>query len=135
MNPAGQVLGVLLVIAGLVGAGFIWGHVSRNDEVAALVAQRNEKTREAEGATATVTGLKHTLAEAASARQAQARKTEEELARRGDRIAALERDALRRHTTMLKRIDQDANCDALRRLPVCAAVADGLWGAQAAGKD
>lgn len=135
MNPAGQALGVLLVIAGLVGAGFIWGDVSRNDEVAALVAQRNEKVREAEGANATVTTLKASIRQAKVEREAQARKAQEELARRGDRIAALERDAQRRHNNMLKRIDQDANCDALRRLPVCAAVADGLWGAQAAGKD
>ena len=135
MTPAGQLIGILLVIAGLFGAGYGTGHAARGGEVDAKQAQVDllegqllaEKVR-ADGNATALTSLKTTLRDERERRAAMQRATVEELAGLADRVAALSLTAERFQQDIRKKAANDEECIALRDLPVCGAVADGLWG-------
>jgi hypothetical protein len=65
-------------------------------------------------------------------RQALQQAATDALATRGERIAALARAAARKQSLLRQATTDDQTCAALRDLPVCAAVADRLWGDLAA---
>lgn len=135
MTLAGQMAGVLLVIAGLFGAGFAAGHTSRQNEIDTL--EQSLRTRESElqaqtiradGEAATLAAFKDTLNQERARRTAMQRTAEAELSSLTQRVAALTRAAANHENEVRKKANNDEDCSALRALPVCGAVADGLWG-------
>ena len=130
MNLAGQIIGVILVIGGLVGAGVYFGHGSRDEEVENLELKVQAETLRADGQTATLRSLKAKLVEERIRRQQMQTTAEAELAALAGRVAALSRAAERFENDLRKKASNDEDCTALRAQPVCAAVADGLWGRQ-----
>ena len=129
------------VVAFLVGAvlglwiGHGWGGSTRADEVAdlqgklgAMTGERNLARELANGNASQLTSLRQTLDNERRTRQAQQALAREEMGKRDTRIAALSDAAKRRAETITKKAEADEDCDALRRLPVCAAVAERLWG-------
>lgn len=135
VNITGQIIGVILVIAGLVGGGAVIGHESRNKEVSGLEAkvetlgaEKNAETMRANGEVATLRSLKETLRLERERRNQIALAAAEELAVRADRIAQLELAAQQRQQRIKTEASNDENCAALTSIPVCAAVADRLWG-------
>jgi len=143
VNITGQIVGVILVIAGLVGGGAVIGHESRNGEVSdleakvnALDAEKNAETLRANGEAETLRTLKETLRLERERRNKIALAAAEELVARADRITQLALAAQKRQQRIKTEASNDENCAALTRLPVCAAVADRLWGDPAAtGQD
>lgn len=133
MNITGQIVGVLLVIAGLFGAGALAGRHSRQDDIDTLTLEVQAQTLRADGETAALRSLKAKLVEERVRRSKMQRTAEAELAALSGRVAALSRAAERFETDLRKKASNDEDCAALRALPVCAAVADGLWGATATG--
>lgn len=135
MTPGGQLLGIVLLITGLFGLGFVGGRYSRGIEIDAKQIEINllegqllaEKVR-ADGNANALTSLKTTLRDERERRAAMQRATTEELAGLADRVAALSLTAERFQQDIRKKAANDEECTALRDLPVCAAVADGLWG-------
>jgi hypothetical protein len=127
MNPAGQIIGVLLVIAGLMGAGALLGRHSRQDEIDLLKLEVQAQTLRADGEASTLKGLKSTLQAERDRRAQMQRAAADELAALTDRVAALTRAAERTETDIRTKANHDEDCAALRDLAVCAAVADGLW--------
>ncbi|MGH8053575.1 MAG: hypothetical protein ACREP4_06620 [Stenotrophomonas sp.] len=135
MNLGGQIVGVFLVLAALIGGGAAIGHASRNGEVADLVAQvekldaeKSAETLRANGEVATLRTLKETLRSERERRNRIGLLAQEELATRADRIAGLKLKAEQLQQRIKTEASNDENCNALRRLPVCAAIADRLWG-------
>ena len=141
MTPAGQMIGIVLVIASLIGIGFGAGRYSRGIEIDAKQIEINllegqllaEKVR-ADGNATALTSFKDTLRDERERRARMQRATAEELAGLAGRVAALTLAAERYHQDIRKKASNDEECAVLRDLPVCGAVADGLWGrASAAG--
>lgn len=115
--------------------GHGWGGSARADEVADLRGQLGTVTGErnlarelANGNASQLTSLRQTLDNERRTRQAQQAVALEELRKRDARIAALTDAAKRRAETINKKAEADEDCADLRRLPVCAAVAERLWG-------
>lgn len=139
MTPAGQMIGIVLVIAGLIGIGVIGGRASRRIEIDAKQIEINllegkllAETVRANGNATALTSLKTTLQDERERRARMQRATAEELAGLADRVAALTLAAERFEQDIRKKASNDEECTALRSLPVCGAVADGLWGRAAA---
>ena len=141
MTPAGQMIGIVLVIASLIAIGFGGGRYSRGIEIDAkqteinlLEGQLLAETVRANGNATALTSLKGTLQEERARRARMQRAIEEELAGLAARMAALAIAAERYEQDLRKKASNDEECAVLRDLPVCGAVADGLWGrAPAAG--
>ncbi len=140
MNTAAAAV-VGLVLALLLGsgvglwAGHGWGKSKRADEVVELTRQLATVTGERDAAhriannnAANVTSLREMLRQARERAASMQRIAEQELEARAERIAALEAAGQRRHTTIFQKATNDEECAPLRDLPVCAAVADRLWG-------
>lgn len=132
MNLTGQIVGVLLVIAGLFGVGVIAGRHSRQDDIDTLKLEVQAQTLRADGEAATLRSLKAKLVEERARRAEMQRTAEAELAALAGRVAELTRTAERFETTLRKKASNDEDCAALRMQPVCAPLADGLWGDAAA---
>lgn len=135
MTPAGQMIGIVLVIAGLIGIGVVGGRASRGIEIDAKQTEINllegkllAETVRADGNATALTSLKTTLREERERRARMQRATEQELAGLAGRVAALTLAAERFQNDIRKKASNDEACNALRDLPVCSAVADGLWG-------
>lgn len=115
--------------------GHGWGKSARADEVADLqgklgtvTGERNLARELANGNASQLTSLRETLAAERKRREAQQQLALEEMGKRDARIAALTDAANRRAETITKKAQADEDCADLRRLPVCAAVAERLWG-------
>jgi hypothetical protein len=115
--------------------GHGWGKSDGADEVATLRGQlgtmtgdRNLAREIANGNASQLTSLRQTLDNERRTRQAQQARALEEMGKRDARIAALTEAANRRAETITKKAQADEDCADLRRLPVCAAVAERLWG-------
>lgn len=130
MNLTGQIIGVVLVIGSLVGSGYYFGHGSRDDEVEKLELEVQAQMLRADGETATLRSLKGKLVEERMRRAQMQRAAESELGELAGRVAALSRAAERFENDLRKKASNDEDCTVLRAQPVCAAVADGLWGRQ-----
>lgn len=134
-----------LIALGLFGGGLYighaWGQNSRAGEVltlttdkAALVGQRDAAQQLANDNASSLTSLRATLKSERERRDAMRRAAADELARRAERIAILERASINRKTSLAKEAAADEDCAVLRNLPVCAAVADRLWGEPATAR-
>lgn len=75
-----------------------------------------------------LTSLRKTLSAERDRLQQQEQAAQAELAARASRIAQLQQAADKRLDTITRKANQDEDCAALRTLPVCAAVAERLWG-------
>lgn len=128
MTPAGQVAGIVLVLVALVGGGAVIGRQSRDAEVAQLIQERDATFAHANRQAETLTNIKATLRDERERRSRIERAIQQELADRAERIAKLEVAAERRRQKINTEATKDENCTALRHMPVCAAIADGLWG-------
>lgn len=132
---------LILIAAALLGGavglwiGHGWGKSASAGEVASLskkngqlqgdlVVARNTAQANADA----LTSLKSTQKAELDRRQAIERANQAELAKRAARIAALERDADNRFRNITEKANADEDCAALRTVPVCAAVAERLWG-------
>ena len=132
------------VLGGALGLwiGHGWGKSAGADERVALAAQlgelqgklgtmtgeRNLARELANGNASQLTSLRATLAAERKRREDQQQLALEELGKRDARIAALTDAARSRIETITKKAEADEDCADLRRLPVCAAVAERLWG-------
>lgn len=132
MNLTGQIVGVLLIIGGLFGAGFYYGHGSRDDDIDTLNLKVQAQKLRADGETATLRSLKAKLVDERVRRAQMQRTAESELAGLAGRVAALSRASERFENDLRKKVSNDEDCTALRAQPVCSTVADGLWGRPAA---
>lgn len=126
-SGAGKALLVLAVLLVLVGAGAFAGYQYRDDEVARLEAERNATFAHANRQAETLTTIKATLREERERRNRLAQAAQQELADRAERIAQLEVAAEKRRQKITTEVMKDEDCTALRSLPVCRAMADGLW--------
>jgi len=126
-----------LLVGGALGLwiGHGWGKSSAADELAELRGQLGTVTGErnlarelADGNASQLTSLRKTLDNERRIRQAQQQLALEELGKRDARIAALNDAAKRRAETITQKAKADEDCADLRRLPVCAVVAERLWG-------
>lgn len=135
-----QLTGIVALIALALGLwiGHAWGGSDRADEVAALTVQVATLTGERDAAretaatnAASLAGIKDSLRRE-RARQSELRKAADaELVARATRIGQLEKANTELQIKIRNKVQNDEDCDALARLPVCRAVVDGLWGAQA----
>ncbi len=132
MNPAGQIAGVVLVVGALVGGGAVLGYQSRDGQVRVLQQKLHAETSRANGSDETLVTIKGLLAAERQRRNEMQQAVAEELSARADRIAQLQAAVERRRNTINTEASQDEDCHALRRLPVCTALARGLWGDPAA---
>jgi hypothetical protein len=128
MNPAGQLIGLVLVIALLFGSGVLSGRKSRQPEIDLLNTAVTTQTLRADNANLTLQGLKTTLTEERARRARMQQAADEELAGLTKTVAALTLAAERNEQDIRKKALKDEDCTVLRDLPVCGAVADGLWG-------
>jgi len=125
---AGQIIGILLVLASLVGGGVVIGRQSRDDDVKQLTAERDAALLHANAQAETLATIKATLREERERRNRIEQAAQQELAARADRIAQLEVAAARRRQTLTAEASKHEDCNALRLIPVCAALSDGLYG-------
>lgn len=130
-SGAGKALLVLAALLLLVGGGAFAGYQYRDDEVARLAAERNAAFAHANRQAETLASIKATLREERERRTRLAQAAQQELADRAERIAQLEVAAEKRRQKITTEVIKDEDCIALRRMPVCAALADGLWGSPA----
>lgn len=128
-------IAVVIAFAGGVWVGHGWGESSQADEVndlndqVATLTQERDDARSAASSSANVTAsLRDSLKSERESRLAQQKAAAAELSARDDRIAKLERQAATRRQALADKVKADENCTALRTLPVCAALARGLWG-------
>ncbi|MCD7099103.1 hypothetical protein LRX76_11795 [Stenotrophomonas sp. MMGLT7] len=128
---------ILVLVAFLVGVwiGRGWGQSDQGDEVTRLTGELTALSRDLATARSTATGnadaakaLRDSLKTERDQRLAQQRAAAAELDARAGRIAQLERKAAQRRAALKAKVETDEDCTALRRMPVCAALADGLWG-------
>lgn len=142
-RPRGAVdLLLALAVAAFLAGGALglwighgWGKSARADEVADLqgklgtvTGERNLARELANGNASQLTSLRETLAAERKRRETQQQLALEEMGKRDARIATLTDEAKRRAETINKKAKADEDCADLRRLPVCAAVAERLWG-------
>lgn len=132
LTPTVQLVGWVLVIAGLFAVGVVYGRDSRQDEIDALQRDVQVQTLRADGEAATLRSLKAKLVEERVRRAEMQRSAEAELARLAGRVAELTRASERFEASLRKKASNDEDCTPLRALPVCAPLADGLWGDAAA---
>lgn len=140
MNPAlmpmfvragggfGKVLLALAVSLTLFAGGVVIGYQSRDREVDRLAAERDATLLHANAQAETLATIKATLREERERRNRIEQAAQQELAARADRIAQLEVAAERRRRTLTAEASKHEDCNALRRIPVCAALSDGLYG-------
>lgn len=124
-------LGAVLLfalLAGAFGAGWYFGADSKSQEAIELGKSLGEQTQRANDAAGTVNALKEKLADERLRRLKQQQAADRALADRDRRLQALEDAAKRRHTRLMEQVTTDEDCAALRDLPVCAPLADSLWG-------
>lgn len=128
-------LAVLALALGGLRVGYGWGHGAQADRVtqltednATLQGQLEACRQTADDNAANLIAVRDTLARELTQRQAQQRAQEAELAARAQQIADLTAAAKARKQSLMQQATADENCAALRDLPVCAAVADRLWG-------
>ncbi|MGH8037021.1 MAG: hypothetical protein ACREPD_04695 [Stenotrophomonas sp.] len=139
MNRLGlQVAGIFLILAALIGGGFVTGYQWRDDEVqhlqgqvTALASSKADETSRADANAGTAVSLRASLQREAAAKLAQQKAAIAELDARADRISMLERRAARRQEALNNKVTSDEDCNALRTTAVCAALARGLWGDEA----
>lgn len=127
-SPTAELAAGLLLMAVLVGCGFLLGRNSRDDEVATSAQDTGRALQRAEGAEATVAEFKAKAKAELSKRLAQQSLAVTELAARDQRIAELTEAAGRRQKTIKQEAKADEDCAALRTTPVCAAIAHRVWG-------
>lgn len=138
------VVGILFLL-GLVGGGAWFGYdaasTKRAKEVADLLAEKGALQGQLaladsinQGNASQLVSLRKTLQAEKDQRLAIERANQAELASRAGRIAQLERAAGKRLESITKKANQDEDCADLRTLPVCAAVAERLWGDAAAAR-
>lgn len=132
-------LAILVIFAAGLGVGHHWGASDQADTVARLSRDLGERTGERDAArglananAGQLTALRDTLALEREHREQLRAAAAAELGKRADRIAALERGAEKFKQTLTEKAAADEDCAALRDLPVCAAVAERLWGAATA---
>ncbi|MEI2428676.1 hypothetical protein RDV84_00250 [Lysobacter yananisis] len=124
---------VLVLVAFGLGAcsGYRWGSDDRE-----ALAGRNEQLaaeRAIAGGVASINAQAVTSLQdqfrAEARRHLEIQKANQQaLSARGEQIVRLERAAAQRRTETIQKAAADEDCAALRTLPVCAAVADRLWG-------
>lgn len=126
---------LLLVFGSGLWLGYKWGASVRANEVdgltkanATLAGERDAARQAANGNAGNLVALRNELERSKRELLLQQQLAEKELGTRADRIAALERDAEKRKNILHKEAAANEDCAALRDLPVCAAVADRLWG-------
>jgi hypothetical protein len=131
----------VVVVAFFLGIwlGYRWGSGVQSDRVSvlsdrviAVSAERDAARNVATGNADAVLTLRDALKREADTKRAQQRAAIAELDARAGRIAQLERLAAQRQQALNKKVDSDEDCNVLRTTPVCAALARGLWGDQAA---
>lgn len=132
---AGIFVALLAFFGGGLGVGYHWGSGDNADQVASLTTKLAERTGERDAAQQlsnhnanSLVTLRDTLKSERDRIDRIRQAAADELAVRADRIAALERAAINRKTSLAKEAAADEDCAVLRDLPVCAAVADRLWG-------
>lgn len=131
---------LLLVVFGAgVYVGLRWGKRDRADEVvtlttanAALTGERDVARQVAQDNTSSLAAVRKQLQQEQRAYALVQVAKDQELGKRADRIASLERNAEQRKNTIHEEAAAHEDCAALRDLPVCAAVADRLWGGSTA---
>lgn len=128
-------LAVVALALGALRVGYGWGHGAQADRVtrlardnATLQGQLEACRQTADHNAANLVAVRDTLARELTQRQAQQRAQAAELAARARQIDALTRAAEARKRSLTQQAAADEDCAALRDLPVCAAVADRLWG-------
>lgn len=128
---------VLVLVAFLVGVwiGHGWGQSDQAAEVTRLTSEASALSRDLATASSLAIGnadaakaLRDSLKTERDQYVAQQRAAAAELDARAGRIAQLERKAARQRVALNAKVETDEDCTALRRMPVCAALADGLWG-------
>lgn len=124
LGDALVIVGCLLLIALGAWGGYSW----RADEVAQLQREAADQRLRADYQTEVLAEVEQLAADARAAAAEQQAATEATLAARGDRIAQLLADASARQATTREKAAADEDCAPLRDLPVCAAVADRLYG-------
>ena len=129
---------LLIVFGGGTWFGHRWGKSDRADEVvqltranAALTGERDTARQVAQDNAGSLAAIREQLQQEQRAHALIQAAKDEELGKRADRIAALERGTEQRKKTLHKEAAANEDCAALRDLPVCAAVADRLWGGAA----
>ncbi len=127
-SGAGKALLVLAGVLALFGGGAAAGYQYRDQEVTGLAAQRDATFAHANRQAETLASIKATLREERERRSRIELAAQQALADRAERIAQLEVAAEKRRQKINAEVIQDEDCTALRRMPVCAALADGLWG-------
>ncbi len=135
-----QLTAIAALVALAVGLwiGHAWGGSDRAGEVAGLTVQAATLTGERDAAreaaatnAASLSGIKDTLRRERE-RQAELRRAaDEELVARANRIGALEQANAKLKDEIRRKVQNDEDCNALARLPVCRGVVDGLWPQQA----
>jgi hypothetical protein len=123
---------LLALLAGAFGIGWHYGAGSKAQEAIELGKSLGAETQRANDAAGTVQALKDKLAEERLRRIKQQDAAARALADRDRKLQALEAAAKGRRTRLMDQVTNDEDCAALRDLPVCAPLADGLWGNTAA---
>ncbi|ASK91064.1 hypothetical protein KWH04_01090 [Xanthomonas campestris pv. trichodesmae] len=131
----------LLVIAALAAfvGGLVLGHrwgksdgsterTQLSTDLATRTAERDTAQLLAGNAAGTTKSLRDSLTSERQRRLDQQKAAADELSMRSQRITTLERQATALRQKLNNQVIADENCTALRTQPVCAAVADGLWG-------
>jgi VIT1/CCC1 family predicted Fe2+/Mn2+ transporter len=139
MNPAGQVLGILLALGGLFGVGYLAGnsanaeaHKEQVDALTVKVDNANATAKaerdRADGNAGALLSMRSTMATERQRRADQQRAADIELGARDARIKELTRAAQARADETRTKALADEDCTVLRTLPVCSALAERLWG-------
>ncbi|WP_157883171.1 hypothetical protein [Xanthomonas citri] len=131
---------LLLIVALATFVGGLWlGHrwgksdgsaerTQLTTDLATRTAERDTAQALAGSAAGATISLRDSLATERQRRLDQQKAATDELSARSRRIATLERQAADLREKLTNLVNADENCTPLRTQPVCAAVADGLWG-------
>lgn len=124
---------VFLVLTGLLlyGKGRINGRDTCNTNIAELNRQLGERDEALNAKDGQLSALRASLQRQRDTHVRMRVAAEAELSARAARITELTKAAAARQTHLRQEAQADEDCAVLRDLPVCAAVADRLWGGQA----
>lgn len=127
---AALLVGFILLVALITAFALGWhkGEQSMQADVAELSQKLGTETERAAAAEGALESIKATLQRERERRAHMQRIAEQELAALANRVAALSAAAEAFQNDIRKKASTDEECIALRDLPVCGAVADGLWG-------
>lgn len=128
------IVALVALVGGLV-LGYRWGksdgsaeRTQLSTDLATRTAERDTAQQLAGNAAGVTKSLRDSLTTERQRRLDQQKAATEELSARSRRIATLERQAAELRQKFTTLVNADENCTPLRTQPVCAAVADGLWG-------